>query len=135
MLLQATANDQCKRIAEVESTAVSHRAEAASLFRQAESAKQELASLRQELAGSRDRHRALEANLQGHTIGIKAEADATVEALRMQLTAATDKLKRLATAHHTCLNNFTVYSCYMLFCQDRMGGTAGIGRQFDYLNL
>ena len=93
--LQAAVNDQRKRMAEVESTAISHRAEAASLFRQAESARQEAGSLRQELASSRDSHRATEADLRGDVIGMRAEADATIEALRMQLTAATNKLKRL----------------------------------------
>ena len=83
-------------MAEVESTAISHRAEAASLYRQAESARQEANTVRQELAAHRDAHRALESELRGHAIGIRAEADATVEALRMQLSAATDKLKRCA---------------------------------------
>lgn len=82
-------------MAEVESTAISHRAEAASLYRQAESLKQEAASLRQELASSRDSRRTQEAELRADVIGMRAEADATIEALRMQLTAATNKLKRL----------------------------------------
>ena len=93
--LQVAISDQRKRMAEVESTAISHRAEAASLYRQAESAKQEAASVRQELAGSRDSHRAAEAELRVEVIGLRAEADATIEALRMQLTAVTSKLKRL----------------------------------------
>ena len=93
--LQVAISDQRRRMAEVESTAISHRAEAASLYRQAESAKQEAASVRQELAGSRDSHRAAEAELRGEVIGLRAEADATIEALRMQLTAVTSKLKRL----------------------------------------
>lgn len=93
--VQVSISDQRKRMAEVESTAISHRAEAASLFRQAESAKQEASSVRQELAGSRDSHRAAEAELRGEVIGLRAEADATIEALRMQLTAVTSKLKRL----------------------------------------
>ena len=93
--LQIAISDQRKRMAEVESTAISHRAEAASLYRQAESAKQEAASVRQELARSRDSQRATEAELRGEVIGLRAEADATIEALRMQLTAVTSKLKRL----------------------------------------
>ena len=101
--LQATASEQRKRMAEVESSAVSHRAEAASLYRQAESAKQEAASVRHELAADRDSHRALQSELRGHAIGIKAEADATAEALRMQLAAATDKMKRcIASCLQTC---------------------------------
>lgn len=90
----AAVSEQRKRMAEVESTAISHRAEAASLYRQAESLKQEAASLRQELASSRDSHRTQEAELRADVIGMRAEADATIEALRMQLTAATNKLKR-----------------------------------------
>ena len=93
--LQAAVSEQRKRMAEVESTAISHRAEAASLYRQAESFKQEAASLRQELASSRDSHRTLEAELRADVIGMRAEADATIEALRMQLAAAANKLKRL----------------------------------------
>ena len=81
-------------MAAVESTAMSHRAEAASLFRQAEASRQELASVRQELAASKQRQAETEAQLQGQAIGARAEADATVEALRMQLAAVTDKLKR-----------------------------------------
>lgn len=94
LLMQVAISDQRKRMAEVESTAISHRAEAASMYRQADSAKQEAASVRQELAGSRDSHRAAEAELRGEVIGLRAEADAAIEALRMQLTAVTSKLKR-----------------------------------------
>ena len=92
--IQASANEQRKRMAEVESTAISHRAEAASLFRQAEASRQEVAAMRQELSASRQSQGQLEAELRGHAIGVRAEADATVEAVRMQLAAATDKLKR-----------------------------------------
>lgn len=104
-------SEQRKRMAEVESTAISHRAEAASLYRQAESAKQEAASLRQELASGRDSQRTLEAELRGEIIGMRAEADATIEALRMQLTAATNKLKRLADCY------LSMHSCQMCVCQ------------------
>lgn len=93
---QASVNEQRKRMAEVESTSMSHRSEAASLYRQAEASRQELASVRQELSANLQSQAQLKAELRGHTIGIRAEADATVEAVRMQLAAATDKLKRLA---------------------------------------
>ena len=93
--LHAAVSEQRTRVAEVESTAISHRAEAASLYRQAESFKQEATSLRQEVASSRDSHRTLEAELRADVIGMRAEADATIEALRMQLAAAANKLKRL----------------------------------------
>ena len=93
---QAAASEQRRRIAEVESTSISHRAEAASLFRQAEASRQELASVRQDLSASQQSQGQLDAELRGHAIGIRAEADATVEAVRMQLAVATDKLKRYA---------------------------------------
>ncbi|KAL0029937.1 hypothetical protein WJX77_008395 [Trebouxia sp. C0004] len=96
--LQASANEQRKRMAQVESTAISHRAEAASLFRQAEASRQEVASISQELSASRQSQGQLEAEVRGHAIGVRAEADATVEAVRMQLAAATDKLKRSSEA-------------------------------------
>lgn len=84
---QAEAIQQQKRLSEAESTAVSHRAEAASLFRQAEAARQEVANARQ----SRSE---VEAELRGQAIGFKADAQATVEALRSQLAASSDKLRR-----------------------------------------
>lgn len=46
----------------------------------------------------------MEGELRGHAIGVKAEADATVEAVRMQLAAATDKLKR-CTTHPCCMTH------------------------------
>ena len=104
---QASANEQRKRMAEVESTAISHRAEAASLFRQAEASRQDVAAIRQELSASRQSQGQLEAELRGHAIGVRAEADATVEAVRMQLAAATDKLKRYA-AYLCCICPFSV---------------------------
>ena len=108
--IQASANEQRKRMAEVESTAISHRAEAASLFRQAEASRQEVAAMRQELSASRQSQGQLEAELRGHAIGVRAEADATVEAVRMQLAAATDKLKRYA-AYLCCICAFSALTC------------------------
>ena len=91
---QVAADTQRKRAADAESTGLSHRAEAASLFRQAEAARQEVATTRQELAASRHSHSQLEAELTGRAIGARAEADATAEAVRTQLAAVTDKLRR-----------------------------------------
>ena len=91
---QAEAIQQQKRLSEAESTAVSHRAEAASLFRQAEAARQEVAALKQEVANARQSRSEMEAELRGHAIGFKADAQATVEALRSQLAASSDKLRR-----------------------------------------
>lgn len=79
---------------EAESTAVSHRAEAASLFRQAEAGRQEISALKQEAVHSRQSRSDAEAELRGHAIGLKADAQATVEALRSQLAASADKLRR-----------------------------------------
>jgi len=103
-LIQASANEQRKRMAEVESTAISHRAEAASLFRQAEASRQEVAAIRQELSASRQSQGQLEAELRGHAIGVRAEA------VRMQLAAATDKLKRYA-AYLCCICAFSALTC------------------------
>ena len=91
---QAEALEQRKRCAQAESTAVSHRAEAASLFRQAEAARQELTALKQELASSRQRSSEVESQMRSHASGMKADGDATAEALRAQLAASADKLRR-----------------------------------------
>lgn len=91
---QAEAVEQRKRLTEAESTAVSHRAEAASLFRQAEAARQEVAALKQEVMHSRQSRSEVESELRGQAIGLKADAQATVEALRSQLAASADKLRR-----------------------------------------
>lgn len=94
MVVQAECMEQQKRCAQAESSAVSHRAEAASLFRQAEVVRQEVVSLKQELASSRQRSSEVEAELRSHAIGVKADADATTQALRSQLAASADKLRR-----------------------------------------
>ena len=93
-MLQAEALEQRKSCAQAESTAVSHRAEAASLFRQAEAGRQELVALKQELASSRQRASEVQSELRSEAIGVKAEADATARALRSQLAASADKLRR-----------------------------------------